>query len=100
MPGPALYLSGHHMPPRNVAVRRASGAPTLRESLTAFRCIISKTDAKKPATKIKKMTKMMHPQLPFNGAIITECHDDACMRHGVAPGSVPAACPIEGFCRS
>ena len=37
VPGPALNLSGRHMPPRNVAVRRALGAPILRESFTAFR---------------------------------------------------------------
>ena len=100
VPGPALNVPGHHMPPRNVAVRRASGAPTLRESLTAFRCIRRKTDAMPPATTTKKMTKMMpsktHPQLPFNGAIITQCHDDACMRHGATARPRQVACLREG----
>ena len=61
VPGPALNASGRHMPPRNVAVRRASGAPTLRESFTAFRCISRKADAMTPTATTKKMTKMTPP---------------------------------------
>jgi hypothetical protein len=59
VPGPALYLSGRHMPPRNVAVRRASGAPTLREFLTALRWRSRKTDAKPPTITAKKMMMPM-----------------------------------------
>ena len=67
VPGPALNVPGRHMPPRNVPVRRASEAPTLRESRTAFRWIRRKTDAMPLTTTTKKMTKMMpsktHPPI-------------------------------------
>jgi len=59
VPGPALNLSGRHMPPRNVAVRRALGAPTLREFLTALRWISRRTDAKPPTITAKKMVMPM-----------------------------------------
>ncbi len=68
VPGPALNFPGRHMPPRNAAVRRASGAPTLREFLTALRWNNKKADAM-TATITQK--KMMAPTTPtpisFNG---------------------------------